>query len=120
MQDRTVEPPRDVGHVAGVAWHPHDENTLLVAGNYGRSVSDGLILFYSFHWTLCAYSVIFLRFVIIINQFLYPRFACWQVSDRLTLNCSVRHCLVWAGGKNRVNNSNVHIVGLIMLLMMIL
>ena len=47
------------------AWHPSDENTLLVAGNYGS-------------------------------------FACWQVSDRLTVNWSGRHCLVWAGGKNRM------------------
>ena len=65
FKDRTVEPPREVGHVTGFAWHPTDENTLLVAGNYGS-------------------------------------FACWQVSDRLTVNWSGRHCLVWAGGKNRM------------------
>ena len=65
MQDRIVEPCHDVGHIAAFTWHPSDENTLLVAGNYGR-------------------------------------FACWQVSDRLTLNWSGRHCLVWAGGRARM------------------
>ena len=35
-----VEPPTDIGgHVAAFAWHPRDENTLLVAGNYGRWVT---------------------------------------------------------------------------------
>lgn len=29
----------------------------------------------------------------------YGRFASWRVSDRLTLNWSGRHCLVWAGGR---------------------
>ena len=39
-QDRMVEPPTDIGgHVAAFAWHPRDENTLLVAGNYGRWVT---------------------------------------------------------------------------------
>ena len=27
------------------------------------------------------------------------RFTSWRVSDRLTLNWSGRHCLVWAGGR---------------------
>lgn len=67
VTDRTVEPPQPVGNMAGFAWHPDLENTLLVAGNNSR-------------------------------------FAVWQVSDRLTLNWSVRHCLVWAGGKNTMKN----------------
>ena len=67
VTDRTVEPPHQVGNITGFSWHPHYENTLLVAGNYGK-------------------------------------FSRWQVSDRLTLNWSVRHCLVWAGGKRRMKN----------------
>ena len=67
VTDRTVEPPQPVGNITGFAWHPQHENTLLVAGNYGK-------------------------------------FSGWQVSDRLTLNWSVRHCLVWAGGKSRMRN----------------
>jgi len=67
VTDRRVEPPQQVGNITGFSWHPEYENTLLVAGNYGK-------------------------------------FSSWQVSDRLTLNWSVRHCLVWAGGKRRMKN----------------
>ena len=32
VQDRSVEPPGDIGgNVAGFAWHQHQENTLLVS-----------------------------------------------------------------------------------------
>ena len=32
VQDRSVEPPGDIGgNVAGFAWHPDQENTLLVS-----------------------------------------------------------------------------------------